>query len=149
MPCCALQPGHAWLAQHYKYGLERTFTELAHSHVIILEDDMVRSHPIPHDANLPATTIRISTVYVHLRMSPVSPLHVSRLVITMMPCNGVFEPSWTAHKVYAHGHLQHACAWLLEIDGKYSRIWRNPSLWPPTGLLARLPALLRGDGSSS
>lgn len=36
-----MQPGHAWLAQHYKWGLDRAFLEKSHSHVIILEDDMI------------------------------------------------------------------------------------------------------------
>mmetsp|Transcript_11262 Transcript_11262/g.33832 ORF Transcript_11262/g.33832 Transcript_11262/m.33832 type:complete len:752 (-) Transcript_11262:379-2634(-) len=37
----AQQPGHAWLAQHYRWGLERVFDRTrAHSHVVVLEDDM-------------------------------------------------------------------------------------------------------------
>lgn len=39
----ALQPGHAWLSQHYKWGLNRIFLEEGHSHVIIIEDDMIFS----------------------------------------------------------------------------------------------------------
>lgn len=39
----AKQPGHAWLAQHYKWGLDRVFNERGHSHVIIVEDDMLFS----------------------------------------------------------------------------------------------------------
>ena len=38
-----MQPGHAWLSQHYKWGLDRVFLERGHSHVIIVEDDMVFS----------------------------------------------------------------------------------------------------------
>ena len=38
-----LQEGHAWLAQHYKWGLDRAFIERQHSHVIIVEDDMLFS----------------------------------------------------------------------------------------------------------
>ena len=40
------QPGHAWLAQHYKWAIDRAFeagrgsTGGSHSHVIIVEDDM-------------------------------------------------------------------------------------------------------------
>lgn len=38
------QPGHAWLTQHYKWGLERVFDAThGHSHVIIVEDDMLFS----------------------------------------------------------------------------------------------------------
>lgn len=37
------QPGHAWLTQHYKWGLNRVFLERNHSHAIILEDDMIFS----------------------------------------------------------------------------------------------------------
>lgn len=84
MLCCALQPGHAWLAQHYKYGLERTFTELAHSHVIILEDDMVRPHPIPHDANIPTTTMRFDCVLTPM-YKPYRPFVCGLHVITVMP----------------------------------------------------------------
>ena len=38
-----LQPGHAWLSQHYKWALDRVFLERGHSHVVIVEDDMVFS----------------------------------------------------------------------------------------------------------
>lgn len=38
-----LQPGSAWLAQHYGWALERVFSEQGHSHVVILEDDMLFS----------------------------------------------------------------------------------------------------------
>jgi len=44
------QPGHAWLAQHYKWALSRLFNtntknkdEKSYSHVIIIEDDMLFS----------------------------------------------------------------------------------------------------------
>ncbi|GAB4822166.1 hypothetical protein N2152v2_009212 [Parachlorella kessleri] len=37
------QPGTAWLAQHYGWGLERVFMEQGHSHAIIVEDDMLFS----------------------------------------------------------------------------------------------------------
>ncbi len=37
------QPSHAWLAQHYKWALDKVFIERAHSHVIIVEDDMLFS----------------------------------------------------------------------------------------------------------
>ena len=37
------QPGHAWLTQHYKWGLDRAFHERGHSHVIVVEDDMILS----------------------------------------------------------------------------------------------------------
>ena len=44
--CYALgrnQPGHAWLAQHYKWAIDRIFLEKKHSHLIIAEDDMLFS----------------------------------------------------------------------------------------------------------
>jgi hypothetical protein len=31
------QAGHAWLAQHYKWGLDRAFLKRQHSHVIVIE----------------------------------------------------------------------------------------------------------------
>ncbi|KAK2079823.1 hypothetical protein QBZ16_002218 [Prototheca wickerhamii] len=37
------QPGYAWLAQHYRWALDRVFLEQGHSHVVIVEDDMVFS----------------------------------------------------------------------------------------------------------
>ena len=37
------QPGHAWLAQHYKWAIDRIFLEKKHSHLIIAEDDMLFS----------------------------------------------------------------------------------------------------------
>ena len=38
------QPGHAWLAQHYRWGLGRAFDrKRGHSHVVVVEDDMVFS----------------------------------------------------------------------------------------------------------
>lgn len=38
------QPGHAWLAQHYRWGLGRAFDRRrGHSHVVVVEDDMVFS----------------------------------------------------------------------------------------------------------
>ena len=37
-----MQAGHAWLSQHYRWGLKKVFQE-GHSHVIILEDDMLFS----------------------------------------------------------------------------------------------------------
>ncbi|RMZ54421.1 hypothetical protein APUTEX25_001997, partial [Auxenochlorella protothecoides] len=37
------QPGHAWLAQHYKWGLDRLFLKGGHSHAVIVEDDMLFS----------------------------------------------------------------------------------------------------------
>ena len=37
------QPGHAWLAQHYKWAIDKIFIDRAHSHVIIVEDDMLFS----------------------------------------------------------------------------------------------------------
>ncbi len=43
MSCVKLQEGHAWLAQHYKWGLDRAFIERHHSHVIVIEDDMLFS----------------------------------------------------------------------------------------------------------
>ena len=39
----SVQAGHAWLAQHYKWALDRAFIERQHSHVIIVEDDMLFS----------------------------------------------------------------------------------------------------------
>jgi alpha-1,3-mannosyl-glycoprotein beta-1,2-N-acetylglucosaminyltransferase len=36
------QAGHAWLAQHYKWGLDKLFQE-KHSHAVIVEDDMLFS----------------------------------------------------------------------------------------------------------
>ena len=41
MPC--VQAGHAWLSQHYRWGLSKLFEERGHSHAIILEDDMLLS----------------------------------------------------------------------------------------------------------
>ncbi len=38
-----MQAGHAWLTQHYGWALNRVFLERGHSHVIILEEDMVFS----------------------------------------------------------------------------------------------------------
>ena len=35
------QSSAAWLAQHFKYALDRVFVERNHSHVILLEDDML------------------------------------------------------------------------------------------------------------
>ena len=46
--CCAVQPGHAWLSQHYKWALDRVFLEQGHSHVIIVEDDMLFSPDFLH-----------------------------------------------------------------------------------------------------
>ena len=37
------QPSTAYLAQHYKYALQRAFDQHRHSHVILLEDDMIFS----------------------------------------------------------------------------------------------------------
>ena len=37
------QQGQAWLAQHYKWALDRVLLERNHSHAILLEDDMVFS----------------------------------------------------------------------------------------------------------
>jgi alpha-1,3-mannosyl-glycoprotein beta-1,2-N-acetylglucosaminyltransferase len=37
------QPGHAWLAQHYKWAIDKVFLERHHTHVIIAEDDMIFS----------------------------------------------------------------------------------------------------------
>ena len=37
-----LQQGQAYLAQHYKWALDRVLLEQKHSHAIVLEDDMVR-----------------------------------------------------------------------------------------------------------
>lgn len=43
------QLGHAWLSQHYKWGLDRVFhAPLSHSHVIVVEDDMVFSPDFLH-----------------------------------------------------------------------------------------------------
>ena len=43
-PHAAAQPGQAWLAQHYRWGLGRVFDgKRRHSHVVVLEDDMVFS----------------------------------------------------------------------------------------------------------
>ena len=43
------QPGHAWLSQHYKWGLERLFEpQRRHSHAIICEDDMQFSPDFLH-----------------------------------------------------------------------------------------------------
>ncbi len=38
-----LQAGHAWLSQHYRWGLSKLFEEKGHTHAIILEDDMLFS----------------------------------------------------------------------------------------------------------
>lgn len=38
-----VQAGHAWLSQHYRWGLRKLFEEERHSHAIILEDDMLFS----------------------------------------------------------------------------------------------------------
>ena len=43
-----LQPGHAWLSQHYKWALDRVFLEKQHSHAIIVEDDMLFSPDFLH-----------------------------------------------------------------------------------------------------
>lgn len=34
------QPSHAWLSQHYGWGLQQAFAKRGHSHLIVLEDDM-------------------------------------------------------------------------------------------------------------
>lgn len=39
----APQPGHAWLSQHYKWGLDRIFLDEKHNYAIIIEDDMIFS----------------------------------------------------------------------------------------------------------
>ncbi|KAK9813769.1 hypothetical protein WJX73_008446 [Symbiochloris irregularis] len=39
----AKQPGHAWLTQHYKWGLDGVFLNRSHSHAIVIEDDMLFS----------------------------------------------------------------------------------------------------------
>lgn len=39
----ASQPGHAWLSQHYKWGLDKIFLEEGRTHAIIIEDDMIFS----------------------------------------------------------------------------------------------------------
>lgn len=39
----AQQASTAWLAQHYKYALDQSFSRSEHSHLIILEDDMLVS----------------------------------------------------------------------------------------------------------
>lgn len=44
----SVQPGHAWLSQHYKWALDRAFLEEGHSHVIIVEDDMLFSPDFLH-----------------------------------------------------------------------------------------------------
>lgn len=46
--CVFLQPGHAWLSQHYKWALDRVFLEQQHSHAIIVEDDMLFSPDFLH-----------------------------------------------------------------------------------------------------
>ena len=46
--CCAVQLGHAWLSQHYKWALDRVFLQQGHSHVIIVEDDMLFSPDFLH-----------------------------------------------------------------------------------------------------
>lgn len=46
--CSVVQPGHAWLSQHYKWALDRAFLEQGHSHVIIVEDDMLFSPDFLH-----------------------------------------------------------------------------------------------------
>ena len=43
-----MQPGHAWLSQHYKWALDKAFLEKQHSHVIIVEDDMLFSPDFLH-----------------------------------------------------------------------------------------------------
>jgi hypothetical protein len=35
------QPGHAWVAQHYHWALDQLFHDKQHSHVILVEDDML------------------------------------------------------------------------------------------------------------
>ena len=42
------QRGTAWLAQHYKWALDKIFHEHNHSHVIIVEDDMIFSEDFFH-----------------------------------------------------------------------------------------------------
>ena len=39
----ARQLGHAWLAQHYRWGLGRVFGGRGHSHAVVVEDDMLFS----------------------------------------------------------------------------------------------------------
>lgn len=38
-----VQPGHAWLSQHYKWGLDKVFWEQNHSHAIIIEVSTLRN----------------------------------------------------------------------------------------------------------
>ena len=37
-----MQPGHAYLSQHYKWAINKVFRQLSHNHVIILE--VVQTH---------------------------------------------------------------------------------------------------------
>lgn len=37
------QGGTAYLAQHYKWALDRLFIDYNHSHVVVLEDDLILS----------------------------------------------------------------------------------------------------------
>jgi len=43
-----LQPEHAWLSQHYRWALDQAFLQKGHSHVIIVEDDMLFSPDFLH-----------------------------------------------------------------------------------------------------
>lgn len=39
-----MKPGHAYVAQHYKWTLDRIFLERGHSHAIVLEDGASLCH---------------------------------------------------------------------------------------------------------
>ena len=51
------QQGQAYLAQHYKWALDRVLLEQKHSHAIVLEDDMVRPPTLAHSRPYPTLAL--------------------------------------------------------------------------------------------
>ena len=82
------QPGHAWLAQHYKWGLDRVFLERKHSHVIIVEDDMLFSPDF------------LAYFYV---TAPLLDRDPSLWCISTWNDNGLKYFDWDDHKLVRHG----------------------------------------------
>ena len=121
------QQGQAYLAQHYKWALDRVLLERNHSHAIVLEDDMART-PIPAHARPDATLLLPPTL---LRPWPEP------------DSNRALTCSCARHTRARHARWRRApCR--ADLLARL-RATPNPNPNPGAGLLARLRTLLRAD----
>jgi len=91
------QHGHAWVAQHYKWALDRAFNDKSHSHVILVEDDML---------------FAIDFVRYFEATAPLLDLDPTIWCVSSWNDNGLKKYTWDSHRMFRTTYFP-GLGWML------------------------------------